>query len=162
MSVFQVCNFFLSQRPGSTGETQKSSIYYSCMTTLICTLTYFVLFPDWWSNAAPTGCACDKPVPPESSSLLRTILPLPTLTIYYLYLYRKCIFKTISANRTTGIEPLPSLQSTSHFFFLSCFCPLFFPYSTLFNFQVAQQREGEVLSPKVLPVAASWAFPLLK
>lgn len=83
--------------------------------------------------------------------------------IYYLYLYRKYIFRIISTNRTTGIEPLASLQSISHFFFsLLVFVPHFSLTPFCLVFTVGQQREGEVLSLKVLPVTASWAFPLLK
>lgn len=63
--------------------------------------------------------------------------------IYYLYLYRKHVFKTISANRTTGMEPLPSLQSKSHFFFsLVVFVPCFFLTSFCLIFTVGRRAEG--------------------
>lgn len=63
-------------------------------------------------------------------------------SIYYLCLYRKCICKTISANYGNRTITIIAVQIS--LIFLSCFCPLLFPYSTLFHIHsgTAEGRRG--------------------
>lgn len=155
VSLFQVCNFFLSQRPG---EAQKSPIYYSCMTTL-----YLHSDISVWSFLTSPLMHIQQALLVACSSwkfqLVQDCAVSPcSHNIYYLYLYRKLIFRTISANRITVTAVLTSLFFSPLLVFVPCFS--FTPFCLVLP--VGQQREGEVLRLKVLPVTASWALPLLK